>query len=275
MSELGQAWVNGVAHKQISVHDRGLQFGDGLFETLAVINGRIAHWGLHRARLAEGCRRLGLAPPPWPQLEQELQLAAADCARAVLKLIHTCGPSLRGYARPAVPEPQRILLRTAWPASLLRHSATGLRIIWCRHRLATQPALAGIKHLNRLDQVIARAEWQDAAIDEGLLCDQRGNVIEGVASNLFLIRDGTLFTPLLDDCGVAGVMREYLMQTAREAGIGVEETRIDRQDVTGADELFLCNSLMGLRPVIRLADQGYDTGPLTRRLLSILNDRDS
>lgn len=275
MSQPGQAWINGEAHGQISVLDRGLQFGDGLFETLAVIDGRIAHWGRHRARLAEGCRRLGLAPPPWPQLEQELQLAAADCARAVLKLIYSCGPSRRGYARPTVPEPERILLRSAWPATLLRHSATGLRIIWCRHRLATQPALAGIKHLNRLDQVIARAEWQDPAIDEGLLCDQRGNVIEGVASNLFLVRDGTLLTPLLDDCGVAGVMREYLMQTAREAGIEVAETRIGRQDVIRADELFLCNSLMGLRPVIRLADQSYATGPLTLRLLSILNEQDS
>lgn len=275
MSGLEQAWVNGVVHNQLSVHDRGLQFGDGLFETLAVIDGRIAHWERHRARLAEGCRRLGLAPPPWPQLEQELRLAATDCARAVLKLIHTCGPSLRGYARPAASEPQRILLRTSWPASLPRHSTTGLRIIWCRHRLATQPALAGIKHLNRLDQVIARAEWQDSAIDEGLLCDQQGNVIEGVASNLFLGRDGILLTPLLDDCGVAGVMREHLMQTAREAGIKVAETRIDRQDVTGADELFLCNSLMGLRPVTRLADQCYNAGPLTRRLLSILNEQDS
>ncbi|RRQ20587.1 aminodeoxychorismate lyase [Thiohalobacter thiocyanaticus] len=274
MSQPEQAWINGVAQQQLSVYDRGLQFGDGLFETLAVIDGRIAHWELHRARLAHGCRRLGLPPPSWPQLEQELRLATTDCARAVLKLIHTCGPSLRGYARPAAPEPQRILLRSAWPASLQRHSAAGLRIIWCRHRLATQPALAGIKHLNRLDQVIARAEWQDPAIDEGLLCNQQGNVIEGVASNLFLVRDGALLTPLLDDCGVAGVMREHLMQTAREAGIEVEETRIDRHDVTGAEELFLCNSLMGLRPVIRLADQGYDTGPLTRRLLTILNNQD-
>lgn len=271
MSGIESAWINGEAQTRIDVHDRGLQFGDGLFETLAVIDGRIMHWERHRARLIRGCQRLGLPEPSWQQLERELQAAAADLPQAVLKLLYTCGCSLRGYARPNDIRPQRVLLRSAWPAGLERHSPSGLRIIWCRHRLASQPRLAGIKHLNRLDQVLARAEWQDPQINEGLLRDQDGHVIEGVASNLFLVRNDVLHTPRLDNCGVAGVMREHLMASARAAGIEVMESCMDENDVTGADELFLCNSLMGLRPVAWLAGQRYETGPVTRRLLSLMN----
>ncbi|HSH29355.1 MAG TPA: aminodeoxychorismate lyase [Thiohalobacter sp.] len=271
MSGIESAWVNGEARTRIDVHDRGLQFGDGLFETLAVIDGRIMHWERHRARLMRGCQRLGLPQPPWEQLERELQAAAADPPQAVLKLLYTCGCSLRGYARPDDIRAQRILLRSAWPAGLERHSPSGLRILWCRHRLASQPRLAGIKHLNRLDQVLARAEWKDPEINEGLLRNQDGHVIEGIASNLFLVRNGVLHTPRLDKCGVAGVMREYLMASAYAAGIEVMESCMDVKDVIGADELLLCNSLMGLRPVAWLAGQRYETGPVTRHLLSLMN----
>ena len=270
MSDCTQAWVNGEPCTQLSVYDRGLQFGDGLFETLAVIDGRIAHWPRHRTRLTRGCERLGLPAPAWPQLEQELQTAATGQTQAILKLIHTGGDSARGYARPDAAEPGCVLLRTAWPAHLERHSLSGLRLIWCRHRLGSQPRLAGLKHLNRLDQVIARGEWRDPAIDEGLLCNQAGNVIEGVASNLFLVRGGALHTPALEDCGVAGVMRAHIMETAVQAGIEVHEDRLDEAAVRDADELFLCNSLMGLRPVTRLADICYEPGPVTRRLLGYL-----
>ena len=263
-------WVDGEPQPHIPAHDRGLQFGDGLFETLAVIDGRIAHWPRHRARLQRGCRTLELPEPAWPALEQELHQAAAGQGRAVLKLIHTGGSSSRGYARPATPAPRRVLLRSAWPARLERHSPTGLRLAWCRHRLSSQPRLAGVKHLNRLDQVLARRELQGADIDEGLVCNQAGRVIEGVASNLFLVREGALHTPLLEDCGVAGVMREHIMETAAAAGIAVHETRLDPADVHAAEELFLCNSLMGLRPVTRLADHCYEPGPVTRRLLDLL-----
>lgn len=271
MTELEHTWVNGVSQGRISVHDRGLQFGDGLFETMPVIDGRIPHLDRHRLRLLQGCTRLGLSPPD-DALQQELQQAAAGTERAVLKLIYTRGVSARGYASPRDASPQRILYRSAWPSRLLRHDATGLRVRWCRHRLAVQPALAGIKHLNRLDQVLARAEWDDPDVQEGLMLNPVGEVIEGVSSNLFLVRHERLITPELADCGVSGIMRGRVLELAQEAGMAVSTSSVTQQDVLAADELFMTNSLMGLRPVTRLEDRGFPVGPITLELLSRLND---
>lgn len=135
--------------------------------------------------------------------------------------------------------------------------------------MSRQPLLAGLKHLNRLEQVLARAEWQDTEHAEGLMLDQAGRVIEGVFSNLFLVRDGVLITADLKRCGVAGVMRAELLFQAVSLGISTQITDIPLEQLQWADEVFVCNSVYGIWPVRAYAALHWPVGPLTRKLQTI------
>jgi len=265
-------WVDGVAGAPLDPGDRGLHYGDGLFETLAVADGRPRHLDRHLARLKDGLARLGIPADPAPWTPELLSAAAqAPEGRGVLKLVVTRGSGGRGYAPPDAPVPRRFLFLHPWPTGVEAGRRAGVAVRWCRTRLGEQPALAGLKHLNRLEQVLARSEWRDPAIAEGLLCDGAGRVVEGTRSNLFLVRDGVLLTPRLDRCGVAGVMRGLLLETAAALGLEVRVTDLRPDDVEGADELFLSNSVIGLWPVRCLEGRTYPApGPLTRRLQEAL-----
>lgn len=263
-------WVDGQPADHLPLSDRGLAYGDGLFETIAVRNGRMALLERHLARAAEGCQRLRIALDS-DLLQRELQAFAAELGEGVLKLILTRGDGLRGYAAPQQP-PRRILLGnppSAWPAA---HREQGVRLFPCQTRLAHQPLLAGLKHLNRLEQVLARSEWQTADCAEGLMRDQAGNVIEGVFSNLFIVQDQRLLTPALDLCGVAGVMRGEILQRATAAGIDCRIQTLSLEQLLAADEVFLCNSLYGIWPVVALEARYWQPGPLTRRLQGCIAD---
>ena len=250
----------------LPVQDRGLQYGDGLFETLAVKDGRIVLLESHLQRLAEGCARLGLAMPAPAMLRTELHTAAAGPAPAVLKLILTRGSGGRGYRPPAVPEPRRVLLRYPWPEYPAAWSEEGASLRVCDTRLSIQPRLAGIKHLNRLEQVLARAEWNDTdGYQEGLMLDTEERVIEGTMSNVFASPgEGVLLTPDLSRCGVAGVMRRHILEQAAQSGIPIREAPITLDELLRAREIFLCNSVMGVWPVTALAGKRFPVGALTR-----------
>ncbi|MCK9490362.1 MAG: aminotransferase class IV [Xanthomonadales bacterium] len=274
--------VDGIAADLLPVDDRGLAYGDGLFETIAFIAGRAPLWRGHMARLARGGRRLRLAVPAATDLlAQARQLAGAD--DCLIKIIVSRRGG-RGYAPAAksIPSPRDSAAGkegNAVPADavrsiLIRHPLSdvpervyqqGLRLRWCRLRLAAQPSLAGIKHLNRLEQVLARSEWRDPKIDEGLVCDADGRVISAVAANLFVVHDGCLLTPRIDRCGVAGVARAWLLAQARR-WLPVAETDIDRALVESADELFLSNAVRGVMPVGRIGRRRLQPGPVTMRL---------
>jgi 4-amino-4-deoxychorismate lyase len=140
----------------------------------------------------------------------------------------------------------------------------------CDLRLALQPRLAGIKHLNRLEQIMARAEWEEQ-YEEGLLLDYNGQLIEGTMSNLFLVRDRALYTPSLDSCGVAGVVRSVVLDLAVESGVRAARQALTLTDLEAAQEVFLCNSLIGIWPVVSVADQfDFTVGPLTQALQGAL-----
>ena len=258
-------WIDGVPAAMLPVQDRGLQYGDGLFETLAVQDGRISLLDFHLDRLATGCERLGFAMPPAASLKVELQAASA-ADRAVLKLILTRGSGGRGYRPAEAAVPRRILSRHPWPEYPATWSQDGVRARVCALRLAAQPQLAGIKHLNRLEQVLARAEWGDAdGFQEGLMLDQEGRVIEGTMSNVFASPgEGVLLTPDLSRCGVAGVMRRYLLEQAAKAGITVRVEPFPLATLLRAREIFLCNSILGVWPVTELAGRRYPIGAMTR-----------
>ncbi|WP_085655164.1 MULTISPECIES: aminodeoxychorismate lyase [unclassified Pseudomonas] len=261
-------WVDGLPADALSLKDRGLAYGDGLFETIAVRGGQPLLLDRHLTRLADGCMRLAIATDV-ELIRHELQSYAAAMGEGVLKLILTRGDGLRGYAPDPSAQGRRILQGNPPAAYPAAHAEQGIRLFPCSTRLSIQPLLAGLKHLNRLEQVIARAEWQDSEHAEGLMLDRAGRVIEGVFSNLFLVRDGALITADLKRCGVAGVMRAEILFQAESLGIPVQITDIPLEQLQWADEVFVCNSVYGVWPVRACAALSWPVGPLTRKLQTI------
>ncbi|SDG28845.1 aminodeoxychorismate lyase [Phytopseudomonas seleniipraecipitans] len=261
------SWVDGRPATSLSLGDRGLAYGDGLFETIAVRGGQPVLLDRHLARVGAGCKRL-LINLDSAQLRGELLAFCAELQQGVAKLIVTRGDGQRGYA-PSAGAPRRILQAGVMPAHPPQHAERGVHLFSCQARLAEQPLLAGLKHLNRLEQVLARAEWQDAEHAEGLMRDVSGRVIEGVFSNLFMVRDGMLSTPDLSRCGVAGVMRAELLEQAQSLGIICQVRDIELDELLTADEVFVCNSLYGIWPVRELQGRHWSVGPLTRKLQAI------
>lgn len=264
------SWVDGRPVAQVDGRDRGLAYGDGLFETLKVSAGRVQRLDRHFARLAEGCLRLRLNLALEP-LRGELEAAAAQLGSGTLKLIVTRGSAERGYGFAADAEARRVLLGGAAVEYPTQHAEEGIELFPCRLRLAEQPVLAGLKHLNRLEQVLARAEWSDSRFAEGLMCDLSGRLIEGVFSNLFLVIDGALLTPALGRCGVAGVMRAELIDLAMQHGVDVRVEDIPSTRLPQASEVFVCNSQFGIWPVAAYQALRWPVGPLTRKLQALLS----
>ncbi|KAF1011797.1 MAG: Aminodeoxychorismate lyase [Pseudomonas fluorescens] len=263
------SWVDGQPAHCVPLKDRGLAYGDGLFETVAVKAGQPVLLERHLQRLAQGCTRLGMVVDH-ALIRRELLAYAAALGDGILKLILTRGDSLRGYGQNPRAAVRRILQGSPPAAYPAEHAATGIRLFACTTRLSEQPLLAGMKHLNRLEQIIARAEWQDADHAEGLMLDMSGRVIEGVFSNLFLVRNGALLTADLQRCGVAGVMRAELLAQAQAAGIPVTVADISLEQLRQADEVFVCNSVYGIWPVRGYAAMSWPVGPLTRKLQSLV-----
>ncbi len=256
--------INGAPAEFGWLQERAWQFGDGLFETIAVIDANPCLWSLHTERLVLGCRRLHLPLPDIGLLLAELRTLCAGRARAVAKLYWTAGRSSRGYARPVPVAPCRVVHVSDWPQCEL----TAWRVRLCAHRLSEQPTLAQIKHLNRLDQVIARAEWDDMAIDEGLMLGQGGGVVCGTKSNLFLQSHGDLSTPELARAGVAGVVRRLVMELGDGTGLPVRETQVSVEDLRKADAAYLTNSLIGVVRIAHCDSIDYDLAYGEHRLMT-------
>jgi 4-amino-4-deoxychorismate lyase len=260
--------INGIMEEKISTADRGLAYGDGIFRTLATKAGKPLFWPRHFARLADDCRRLDIPPPLESPLLNEVEQVARERDQGAVKIIVTRGPGERGYALPSNPQATRVVMGMPLPVWPPEYFSAGIRARLCDLRLSEQPRLAGIKHLNRLENVLARAEWDDPAIAEGLLLDQHSNLIEGVTSNLFLVRNGILITPDLSRCGVAGVTRERILAWAHKAGWVSEIRDVKLDELWDAEEILVCNSLIGvwqIREIRTAGDCGktWESGRLT------------
>jgi 4-amino-4-deoxychorismate lyase len=264
--------INGQQSSQISAQDRGLLYGDGLFETLAVRNGRPLLWGRHMHRLALGCTRLGIIAPDLDNLSAEVLDICQGAQQAVLKIIVTRGYGQRGYRGLSSEDPTRIIMLHPWPEYPAGFKQQGVAVRVCSTRLGRNPLLAGIKHLNRLEQVLARNEWDDLSIPEGIMLDSAGQVVAGTMTNVFLVRDGRLLTPDLSQCGVAGIMRELILETAAQMALSVTITELNLRDMTNMQEIFLCNSLIGLWPVRELDGTSIPLGPVTRHVAACLDE---
>ena len=245
----------------VSPHDRGVLYGDGLFETVLVVDGAAPLWPRHAARLAAGCARLGLPVPDLDVLVHECRTLCEGLARAAVRITWTRGVGERGYAPPAQPQPTLIMAAAPAPIVPAKAYEQGVAVRICATRLAAPSALAGLKHTNRLEQVLARAEWNDPAIAEGLLCDADDRVISATAANLFARIDGMLATPPVERCGVAGVARAEVLArgvaTVRDIGLDA---------LVRADEVFLTSSLRGIVPVTAIDGRRLAVGETTRAL---------
>ena len=258
------AWIDGEPGEAVEVDDRGLQYGDGLFETMAVRGGSIRLLDRHLARLAAGCARLVLPCPPDSLLRLELATAAASLSAGVVKLMLTRGSGPRGYRPPAEPRPRRIIVAGPAPQYPPEFADAGIELRLCSLRLASQPAFAGLKTLNRLEQVLARAEWAGDVPQEGLLRDADGRCVSGTMSNVFALCAGRLLTPRLTRCGVAGVMRGALIDAARKSGRDCEEVDLSLEELGAADAILLTNALIGVWPVRLFAGRAFASSGLAR-----------
>lgn len=265
------AWVDGAPASSIGLDDRGLHYGDGLFETMAASGGRVHFLASHLARLAHGCAALEIAAPEAEGLKSELARAAALAPRVVVKLIVTRGAALeRGYAFTGGEVPRRIVCAYAWregegatqePA---RVALAGIH--------AGVPLLAGVKHLNRLEQVLARREARRRRLDEVILCNGEGFVTGGSMTNVFALAGGAIVTPPVEHCAVAGVMRSRLLSVARELGLRVSVQALTAHDLHGAEALWLTNARVGLWPVAAFEGRAVAAHAWTVRLQRALRE---
>jgi 4-amino-4-deoxychorismate lyase len=255
--------VEGEISEQVPAMDRGLHYGDGLFETMAVFQGTPRFWQAHMDRLTVGCERLGLPMTPQSILLREVQTVSAGRRRCVVKVIITRGTSGRGYGVDRDIRTNRVVCAWAWPEDPGQLVETGIRMRMCDLRLGIQPVLAGLKHLNRLEQVMARAEWSDPLIHEGVLCDAEDYVVTAISSNMFIVSGNRLLTPRMDRCGVRGVMRSAILGAFRDR---CEQRRITLDMLPEADEIFVCNAVRGVFPVTRIDHWEYEIGPVTREV---------
>lgn len=262
--------INGNQTSTLSVTDRGLHYGDGVFETIAIKHGKPCLWPQHLERLHKGCERLNMPLPDTQTLTEEIHQLCTGVEQGVVKIIISRGSGGRGYLPPEAPEPSRILISYPWPDYPQDYWQKGVSIRLCSTFLSINPQLAGIKHLNRLEHVLARSEWRDPEIVEGLMLNTEGQLIEGTMSNLFLVKDNSLYTPDISRCGVAGVMRQRLIDIAEKQGMTVHIMNLGLDDLKMANEVFISNSLIGLWPVHQCEQQQYAAGPVAAALLERL-----
>ncbi len=260
--------IDGVPCETIPAWDRGLSYGDGLFETLLVREGRPCQWPRHCTRLILGCRRLGIPVPTSDTLESEIRLLTAGLEDAVLKVLVTRGIGGRGYRSLPAPQPRRILHVYPAPAYPSAWREQGVVVRYCQTPASYNPALAGLKHLNRLDSVLARAEWDDPEIADGLMSGMDGEVVGGTMTNLFLWDGRTLLTPTVDRCGIAGTVRALTLELARARGIPSVLADVKPAVLAQAEGVFLTNSLVGVWPVRRLGERDLEPERLPLELLA-------
>ena len=264
--------INGQPGDVVSINDRGLLYGDGVFETILCQAGRPVLLAGHIERLQAGCRRLRLGAQDASTLLAEIEHVAQqdDC---LVKVIISRGVRARGYRFDQQDAScTRIISRSEAPDIGRENYIRGIHLTQCHYRLAHNCHLAGIKHLNRLDQILARSEWSNE-FQEGLMCDDLGNIIEGTMTNVFIEANNQWLTPRLDDAGVKGVLRQWIMRNAHLVDKECVEKDIQLSELASSEAIFVCNSVIGIWPVARFADKAYKVTSAIRQMMVEINTR--
>ena len=276
--------INGKLTNKISVEDRAVQYGDGVFETIAASYRKLHFWKEHYQRLNKGCKILKIKCPSEPFLKKEINkfiektvLAPADesvqykLGRFVLKIIISRGIGGRGYNPPRNSKPTRILGIYYWPSYPEINYRKGIRMDVCKTRISTQPFLSQIKHLNRLEQIIARSEWQNKNIAESIMLDLNGNVIEGTMSNIFGVKKNIFYTPNIKFSGIEGIMRGVILKLLKKNKKKYMIKKIMLKELLKFDEVFVCNSIFGIWPVIKISKKKFSFGEKTKEIINFLS----
>ena len=270
--------INGKLTNKISVEDRAVQYGDGVFETIAAKDRSLAFWKEHYQRLNKGCKILKIKCPSEPFLKKEINKFIKKTihirygSRQVLKIIISRGIGGRGYNPPRNSKPTRILGIYNWPSWPGTNSIKGIRMDVCRTRISAQPFLSQIKHLNRLEQIIARSEWQNKSISESIMLDLNGNVIEGTMSNIFGVKKNIFYTPNIKFAGVEGIMRGVILKLLKRNKEKYVIKEITLKELLKFDEVFVCNSIFGIWPVIKISKKKFSYGEKTNKIKRLLSD---
>ncbi|PXW36772.1 4-amino-4-deoxychorismate lyase [Klebsiella oxytoca] len=246
--------INGTESETLAVNDRGVQFGDGCFTTARIVGGRVQFLPAHLARLQTTCERLFITFSNWKVLVEEMQRLAQPHQEGVLKVMITRGTGGRGYSTVGCTNPTRILSVSLYPAHYARWREEGVSLSLSPVRLGRNPSLAGLKHLNRLEQVLIRSHLEQTDADEALVLDSEGWLTECCAANLFWRKGAEVFTPSLDQAGVNGIMRQYCIAQLAPSPFRVVEVTMRPELLREADEVLICNALMPLVPVRRWND---------------------
>lgn len=248
---------------------RALHYGDGVFRTALVMAGEVFDLDRQLAKLAQDAAALGLDPPDADLMADEARSLARAGRDGALRILLSRVDSGRGYT-PGSPACDRLLQLRPLPAYPRERWTQGANLGWSKVLLGIQPRLAGIKHLNRLEQVLASRDWP-AHQHEVVMCDAEGRVVCGSRSNLFLVIEDVLVTPDVSLAGVAGMMRDKLIGLARARGLGCEIGIVSPDEVRHAQECFLSNSLIGIWPVRRIGSLEFPVpGRVTRALTDAL-----
>jgi 4-amino-4-deoxychorismate lyase len=262
--------INGGTDDAVSALDRGLNYGDGVFRTFQVVDCVPVNWPIQYQKLVADCGAIGIVCPSAELLMADFQVLFAIDEAAVAKVIITRGIGERGYAPPAVTTPTRIVLKSPMPVYAETNFSEGVSLYVCKTPVAHQPMLAGIKHLNRLENVLARAESLDPVYVDGLMLDVDGHVIECTSANFFIRIGKRLITPDVTQAGVAGVTRQRIVDLAHYLQLTAEIGHIRLSDVMSADEVIICNSLYGAWQVRRIGDTHWPAGSLAHDLRELL-----
>lgn len=261
-----KALIDGRPGALLAADDRGLLYGETVFETLAFNDGRAPLWDRHMARLERGAGLLAMRAPTTELLLEECRQIAPQRGPAVLRITLTAGSGGRGYWPAECPQPRRIIHARPWPPGLDRQRHEGLRLVTSAHVIRNADFGLGLKHGNRLVQVAAARECTAARGDEALLLDEQGCVVEAISSNVVLVRDGQLLTHPRP--AVAGVGLGWLRE---QPGVNVADGRVPATDLLRCSEILVINSVAGIRPAITLDGQHIGPGPVGRRLQSLWN----
>lgn len=254
--------INGENVNVVSAGDRAIQFGDGSFTTARVVEGKICHLAAHLQRLQDACEKLLISFHQWALLEQEMTHLAAAHEAGVLKVIISRGSGGRGYSPQNCQTATRILSVSAYPAHYVRWRTEGITLALSPIRLGRNPYLAGLKHLNRLEQVLIRSHLEQSNADEALVLDSEGFITECCAANLFWRQGSDVFTPKLDQAGVNGIMRQFCLQQLAHSAFRVVEVNATENALLAADEVVVCNALMPVVPVRACGQQHWSSREL-------------
>ena len=262
--------VNGKLTNKINIKDRSVQYGDGVFETIAVKAQLLEFWKEHYQRLNRGCKVLRIKCPSELFLKREINnfIKKIKKKKFILKIIISRGEGGRGYQPPEKSKPTRIIGVYSWPNYPKINYKKGVKLGVCKMRISSQPYLSKIKHLNRLEQIIARSEWKKKNISESIMLDFNDNIIEGTMSNIFGVKKNVYYTPSTTLSGIEGIMRNKILQFLKKTKKKYKIKKINLKELLNFDEVFICNSVFGIWAVRQIEKKKFPFGEKTKELIN-------